>query len=135
MKKLHQSFLIAATGIAALCFTACDNDKFLSVEHYDILPADQMFKTQNDALSGLNGIYDCLFADNTYADGWNYKPQLFFGCHPTLDTQATGWDVQWGQQSWTADDSDLGRGYNYSYRAIAGPTTSSADWKTNTTPR
>lgn len=118
MKKLHQSFLIAATGIAALCFTACDNDKFLSVEHYDILPADQMFKTQNDALSGLNGIYDCLFADNTYADGWNYKPQLFFGCHPTLDTQATGWDVQWGQQSWTADDSDLGRGYNYSYRAI-----------------
>ncbi|WP_048798398.1 RagB/SusD family nutrient uptake outer membrane protein, partial [Segatella buccae] len=28
------------------------------------------------------------------------------------------WDVQWGQQSWTADDSDLGRGYNYSYRAI-----------------
>ena len=35
-----------------------------------------------------------------------------------MDTQATGWDVKWGNQSWTSDDTDLGKGYNYSYRAI-----------------
>lgn len=119
MKKINKSFIVAALGIATIGLTtACDNDEFLTVDHYDILPADQMFKTETDAQSGLNGIYDCLFADGTYADAWNFKPQLFFGCHPTLDTQATGWDVKWGNQSWTSDDSDLGKGYNYSYRAI-----------------
>jgi|SRR5574344_513835 hypothetical protein len=118
MKNLNKFFMVAAMGIVSAGFTACNNDNYLTVDHYDILPADQMFKTETDAKSGLSGIYDCLFADGTYADAWNYKPQLFFGCHPTLDTQATGWDVKWGNQSWTSDDSDLGKGYNYAYRAI-----------------
>lgn len=118
MKKINRLVFMAFTGIAILGVTSCDNNEFLTVDHYDILPANQMFKTQEDALSGLNGIYDCLFADATYADSWNYKPQLFFGCHPTLDTQATGYDVQWGNQAWTSDDSELGKGYNYAYRAI-----------------
>jgi hypothetical protein len=119
MKKINKSFIVAALGIVTMGMaTSCNNDDYLTVDHYDILPADQMFKTEKDAQSGLSGIYDCLFADNTYADSWNFKPQLFFGCHPTLDTQATGWDVKWGNQSWTSDDTDLGAGYNYSYRAI-----------------
>ncbi len=119
MKKINKSIIIAALGIATMGVnTSCNNDDFLTVEHYDILPADQMFKTEKDALSGLNGIYDCLFADSKYADAWNFKPQLFFGCHPTLDTQATGYDVNWCKQGWTSDDSDLGKGYTYSYRAI-----------------
>lgn len=119
MKTINKSFIVAALGMVTMGLTtSCDNDDFLTVDHYDILPADQMFKTQADATSGLNGVYDCLFADGTYADSWNYKPQLFFGCHPTLDTQATGWDVKWANQSWTSDDGDLGKAYNYSYRAI-----------------
>ena len=119
MKYINKSIIIAAIGVATMGLnTSCNNDDFLTVDHYNILPADQMFKTEDDAVSGLNGIYDCLFADNTYADAWNFKPQLFFGCHPTLDTQATGYDVNWCKQGWTSDDADLGKSFNYSYRAI-----------------
>ena len=119
MKYINKSIIIAAMGVATMGLnTSCNNDDFLTVDHFGILPADQMFKTEQDAASGLNGIYDCLFADNTYADAWNFKPQLFFGCHPTLDTQATGYDVNWCKQGWTSDDGDLGKSYNYSYRAI-----------------
>lgn len=119
MKYINKSIIIAAMGVATMGLsTSCNNDDFLTVDHYGILPADQMFKTEDDAASGLHGIYDCLFADSKYADAWNFKPQLFFGCHPTLDTQATGYDVNWCKQGWTSDDADLGKSYNYSYRAI-----------------
>lgn len=118
MKKIYQSIAVVALGLGSLTFSACNSNDFLDVTHYDILPADQMFKTQADAISGLNGVYDCLFADQTYAADWNFKPQLFFGCHPTLDTQATGYDEQWGRQAWTSDDASLSAGYNYVYRAI-----------------
>ncbi len=65
MKYINKSIIIAAMGVATMALnTSCNNDDFLSVDHYDILPADQMFKTEKDAASGLNGIYDCLFADN-----------------------------------------------------------------------
>ena len=118
MKTLYKSLCIAAMGMTALSFTACDNDDFLDVDHYDIYEPDLMFQNEEYATRGLNGIYDCLWQDGTYADAWNYKPQLFFGCHPTLDTQATGWDTKWCNQTWAADDADLGKGYCYAYRAI-----------------
>ncbi|MBO5615976.1 MAG: RagB/SusD family nutrient uptake outer membrane protein [Prevotella sp.] len=118
MKTINKSLLIAALGAVSLGFISCNNDKYLEVNHYDILPADVMFTDQNHALSGLNGIYDCLFPDGDIADGWNYKPQLFLGCHPVLDTQATGWDVNWGIQNWSADEEELRKGWQYAYRAI-----------------
>lgn len=110
--------MVAALGTVCIGFTSCDNDKFLEVDHYDILPADVMFADEAHAQNGLTGIYDCLFPDGSIADGWNYKPQLFLGCHPTLDTQATGWDVNWGIQNWTADEEELRKGWQYAYRAI-----------------
>jgi hypothetical protein len=117
MKTINKSLLIAALGVATLGFTSCGED-FLEVNHYDILPADVMYASEANAQSGLTGIYDCLFPDGTIADGWNYKPQLFLGCHPTLDTQATGWDVNWGIQNWTADEEELRKGWQYAYRAV-----------------
>ncbi len=117
MKNIFKSLCFAAVGAAALGFTAC-GDKYLEVDHYDIYSPDLMYQNEEYATRGLNGIYDCLFKDDQYADAWNYKPQLFFGCHPTLDTQCTGWDTKWCNQTWTGDDADLGKGYNYSYRAI-----------------
>ena len=117
MKTINKSLLIAALGIAGLGFTSC-GENFLEVDHYDILPADVMFVDETHAQSALTGIYDCLFPDGSIADGWNYKPQLFLGCHPTLDTQATGWDVNWGIQNWTADEEELRKGWQYAYRAV-----------------
>lgn len=99
--------------------TSCDNDEWLDVEHYTILPADQMFKTESDAMKGLFGCYDILFPEGTDADAWNYKPQLFFSCHPTLDTQATGWDTNWCKQQWNAGDGDMAKAWKYTYRGIS----------------
>ena len=118
MKTLYKSLCIAAMGVTALSFTSCNNDDFLDVDHYDIYEPDLMYQSEEYATRGLNGIYDCLFKDDTYADAWNYKPQLFFGCHPTLDTQCTGWDTKWCNQTWDGGDADLGKAYNYVYRAI-----------------
>lgn len=106
-------------GAAALSFTACDNEDFLDVPHYDILPEDAMYEDENSALMGLNGLYDMLFPNSDDASAWNYKPQLFLGCHPTLDTQATGYDTEFCTQSWTADKSELREGWYYAYRAIS----------------
>ena len=115
---IYKSLCMAAMGAVTLGFTACNNDDFLDVDHSDIYEPDLMYKSEEYATRGLNGIYDCLFKDDQYADAWNYKPQLFFGCHPTLDTQCTGWDTKWCNQTWTGGDADLGKGYNYTYRAI-----------------
>ena len=134
MKKISNILLTVAFGGVLLGTTSCDNDKYLTVEHYTILAADQMFKSEADAAKGLNGCYDMFFPGDN-ADDWNYKPQLFVGCHPTLDTQATGWDKQYGNQQWTADDSSLSAGWMYAYRAIgrcndflAGLATSDSGW-------
>lgn len=119
MKKINYTLFAAALGLATFGLSSCNDEDYLDVPQYEILPSDKMFQSHDDVMAGLNGIYDMLFADNTYADAWNYKPQLFFGCHPTLDTQATGWDVRWGTQSWNADDADLKKGFMYAYRAIS----------------
>lgn len=110
-------YLAAFVGTVLFGTTSCNNDEFLSVDHYGILPADQMFKSEVDAAKGLVGCYDMFFPGDN-ADDWNYKPQLFVGCHPTLETQATGWDKQYGNQQWTADDESLNKGWMYAYRAI-----------------
>ena len=117
MKTIFKSLCFVALGATALGMTSCGED-YLDVDHYDIYDPNLLFQNEEYATRGLNGIYDCLFQDGSYADAWNYKPQLFFGCHPTLDTQCTGWDTKWCNQTWTGDDADLGKGYCYTYRAI-----------------
>ncbi|WP_319481948.1 RagB/SusD family nutrient uptake outer membrane protein [uncultured Draconibacterium sp.] len=115
--KLRILFIAAFVGTVLFGTTSCDNEEFLTVDHYTILAADQMFKSEDDAAKGLVGCYDMFFPGDN-ADDWNYKPQLFVGCHPTLETQATGWDKQYGNQQWAADDPSLNAGWMYAYRAI-----------------
>ena len=118
MKNILRILFIAAfVGSVLFGTTSCDNEEFLTVDHYKILEADQMFKSEDDAAKGLVGCYDMFFPGDN-ADDWNYKPQLFVGCHPTLETQATGWDKQYGNQQWAADDASLNAGWMYAYRAI-----------------
>ncbi len=118
MKKIKYTMISAALVALSLGFAGCDSEKFLDVNHYDILPADAMFADESSAQTGLNGIYDMLFPDDNYASAWNYKPQLFLGCHPTLDTQCTGYDTDFSKQNYKADKSELKEGWIYSYRAI-----------------
>ena len=112
-------FLFGCVGLIGL--SSCNADKFLDVDHYSILPADQMFTSEEKAAIGLDGVYDMLWPtqNGTFQEtDWNYKPQLLTGGHTTLDTQASGWDAQWNNQQWAADDRDLGPGWRYAYAQV-----------------
>src|SRR5450759_465150 len=125
MKNISKIFFTVASVLFLLGITSCKKD-YLSVEHSSILPADQMFKTDKDALAGLIGCYDLMLPSgdingdgNGDFDGdWGVKPNLFVGGHPTMDTQATGWDKQWNSQSWVASSPELLSGWQQAYAAI-----------------
>lgn len=124
MKKFSKILYMVAGGLTLLGTTSCDNDKYLSVDHYDIIGPDAMFKNEIEANKGLIGCYDMMLPDKNSTGGvdasnWGFKPQIMTGCHPTMDTQATGWDKDFVTESWTADNGDLSIGWIYSYRAIS----------------
>ena len=115
MKKLIKYFALAGLGIVAL--SSCNNDDFLDVPQYDILDISSQFEGDDNARLGLNGIYaynNVSKQDNS----WGYKPNLFTGSHPTMDTQCTGWDVKFLDQTWDANVGELGEGWSHAYAAI-----------------
>ena len=102
-----------------LGITSCNNNDYLKVDHYNLLTPDQMFKTDKDAQAGLVGCYDMMLPNSDTDGSWGFKPNLFVGCHPTMDTQATGWDKDWNVQNWNAGSQELGQGWAQSYKAIS----------------
>jgi starch-binding outer membrane protein, SusD/RagB family len=110
-------YIVAFAGFALFGATSCNNEEYLKVDHYEILAADQMFKSEADATKGLTSCYDMFYPGDDAGD-WNFKPQLFVGCHPTLETQATGWDKNFNIQQWSADETSMSAGWLYAYRAI-----------------
>ncbi len=107
---------MAGLGIAVL--SSCDNEKFLEVTPYDKLDIADQFNSDNNARLGLNGIYaynNVSKEDNS----WGYKPNMFTGSHPTMDTQCTGWDVKFLNQTWDANVGELGEGWAHAYAAIS----------------
>lgn len=125
MKKISKILIVFVGGLFLFGMNSCKED-FLEVDHYDILDADQMFKSDEDALAGLTGCYDYMLPSgdvdgdgNADADGdWGIKPNLFIGCHPTMDTQATGWDKDWNVQNWDPSSNELKLGWFHCYAAI-----------------
>ena len=116
MKKSIKYLVLAGLGVVAL--SSCNNDKFLDVPQYNILSIDAQFEGDDNARLGLNGIY----AYNNVSredDCWGFKPNLFTGCHPTMDTQCTGWDVKFLDQTWDANVGELGQGWSHAYTAIS----------------
>ena len=108
-----------------LGLTSCDNDEFLNVDQYDIIATNAMFENDANAKKGLNGVYDMMYPNgeqvngqNIYDGDWGFKPNLFTGCHPTIDTQATGWDKNWNSQAWNANSSELLAGWRHVYAGI-----------------
>ncbi len=126
MKKIARIFYVIAGSLLLLGIHSCSED-FLVVDHPDILDAKQMFKSDADALAGLVGCYDLMYpAGDSDKDGaregsgdWGIKPNLFIGCHPTMDTQATGWDKDWNVQNWDPSSAELRNGWVHAYTAIS----------------
>lgn len=104
--------------VAGLAVAGCKSDEFFDIPQYSILPEDMMMTDESTALNGLTGIYDIFYPEGTDADTWNYKPQIFFATHPTLDTQAGGWDADFGRQQIPADQSDVAKAWKYCYRGV-----------------
>jgi hypothetical protein len=118
MKNISKIFFTGASVLFLLGITSCNKD-YLSVDHYSILAADQMFKTDKDAQAGLVGCYDMMLPVAETDGDWGFKPNLFVGGHPTMDTQATGWDKDWNTQNWNAGSPELAGGWAHCYKAIS----------------
>ena len=115
--KLLYGLIAGVTVMAGL--SSCNNEEFLDVTHYSILGMSTMYESDANAKAALNGCYDLVLPSNTSGhNGDPYKPYLFTGCHPTMDTQATGWDKDFMTQKWTADEENLGKAWNHAYAAI-----------------
>lgn len=105
MKKIY---LYLLAGLLLSVSNSCND--YLEVDYYDILPGDYMFETEENAESGLIGCYDSFYptkgAEVDLAM-WGFKPQFMLANHPTLDTQASGWDKAYCTQDWTASSSEF----------------------------
>lgn len=117
MKKTIKTVYILTAVLFLLGLNSCDKD-YLKVDHYSILAADQMFKSDEDAKAGLVGCYTMMLPTDIDGD-WGIKPNLFIGGHPTMDTQATGWDKDWNTQNWTPGSPELLGGWKQAYTAIS----------------
>ncbi len=107
MKNMFKYFGVAALGCFA--FSSCDNDEFMDVTHYSLLDEAAMFSKDENAIKGMTGCYDLLHRHGAYNDD-PYKYWIFNGLHPTMDSQASGWDKDFMTQGWTSSNGEL---YNY----------------------
>ena len=107
-------------------FSSCNNDKFLEVSHGNIIPSDAIFASDDAALATLTGCYDLMlpsqntdFAGNEVHNSDPYKPYVFTTSHPTMDSQASGWDKAFCTQGWNAQTTELLSGWRHAYAAIS----------------
>jgi len=118
MKTKYYILGIALCSVTGLSLTSCDNEEFLDVTAYDVVDEAASYESKANAKRALNGVYDMVFPNDTYDGDWGFKPNLFTGCHPTIDTQATGWDKNWNVQAWNANSSELLSGWKHVYAGI-----------------
>lgn len=119
MKKAYLVLGTAVCGMMACSLSSCDNEEFLNVTTYDVVESSAMYENDANAKKALNGVYDMLFPNDSYDGDWGFKPNLFTGCHPTIDTQATGWDKDWNCQKWNAGSGELLNGWKHVYAGIS----------------
>lgn len=122
MKTKYFIFGTAVCSLMGFGLASCNNDKFLNVPEYGIVPAESMFDGDDNAKMALIGVYDMMVPDGdeaTNTGDWGFKPNLFTGCHPTMDTQATGWDKDWCNYNWNANSSELNQGWQHVYIGIS----------------
>ena len=107
-------------SLTGLGLTSCDNEKFLEVKQTELLASDAMFESDANAISALTGCYDLMLPSNTSGhNGDPFKPYVFTTSHPTMDSQASGWDKAFCVQGWNAQTTELNDGWKHAYAAIA----------------
>ena len=111
---------LVLTGISS-----CDNEKFLEASHGNVIPSEAIFASDDAALATLTGCYDLMlpsqatdFAGNEVHNSDPYKPYVFTTSHPTMDSQASGWDAAFCRQGWNAQTTELLSGWRHAYAAI-----------------
>lgn len=119
MKKIY---LFLLSGFLLLTTNSCSD--YLEVDYYDILPGDMIFDSEKNAEAGLIGCYDTFYPSKEDNQGtdlamWGFKPQFMLANHPTLDTQASGWDRAYCTQDWTASSAEFEILWVGHYRAIS----------------
>ncbi len=124
MNTLYKFIYVTFIATLALGISSCENEDFLKVEQYTYLSYDYMFKSVDNAESGLIGLYDTFYptkdnADDDDASLWGFKPQFMLANHPTLDTQASGWDKAFNTEDWTSTNGEFLSVWQGHYRAIA----------------
>jgi len=102
--------------LGCVAFSSCNNEDYLDVTHYTMLSGDAMFESDDNALKGMTGCYDQLLP-RTNDDP--YKYWIFNGQHPTMDSQASGWDKDFMCQKWTSDQAQLKTFWQQSYTAAS----------------
>ena len=115
MKTRYFILGAALCGTMGLGLTSCNNDEFLDVTHYSLLSGDAMFENDANAIKGMTGCYDQLMP-RTNDDP--YKYWIFNGSHPTMDSQASGWDKDFMVQKWDASQAQLKTFWTQSYTCI-----------------
>ena len=111
--------LIAGTLVLA-GLSSCNNDKFLEVTHYSILPQESAYESDENALASLTGCYDLMLPSGTSGHNADpYKPYVFTTSHPSMDSQASGWDAAFCRQGWNAQTTELNDGWRHAYAAIS----------------
>lgn len=105
---------LLAGAALTMGLSSCDNEEFLDVTHYTMLEGDQMFASDANAIKGMTGCYDLLHRRSGKNDD-PYKYWIFNGLHPTMDSQASGWDKDFMTQKWTAGNEQLRDYWKQSY--------------------
>ena len=122
MKNIYKLLsVVAVLGVSA-ALSSCNNEDFLATQPYDIVDSSAMFESDANAKMGMVGVYDLMQPDEAgvgYDGDWGLKPNLFTGCHPTMDTQCTGWDVKWLSQAWDPTSTELLDGWKHAYGSIS----------------
>ena len=120
MKTRYFILGTALCGMMGLGLTSCNNDEYLDVTQTTILASSAMYQDDDHALAALTGCYDMMLPSNTSGhNGDPFKPYIFTTSHPTMDSQASGWDAAFCRQGWNAQTTELAGGWNHSYAAIA----------------
>ena len=116
-------YLILGTVLCSLTglgLTSCDNEKYLEVKQTELLASDAMFESDANAIQALTGCYDLILPSNTSGHNADpFKPYVFTTSHPTMDSQASGWDKAFCVQGWNAQTTELNDGWKHAYAAIA----------------
>ncbi|MEE3445337.1 MAG: RagB/SusD family nutrient uptake outer membrane protein [Prevotella sp.] len=115
MKTRYYILGAALCSTMGLGLTSCNNDEFLDVTHYKMIEGDEMFTSDDHAIKGMTGCYDQLLPD---VNDDAYKYWIFNGSHPTMDSQASGWDKDFMTQKWTASQAQLKTFWTQSYTCI-----------------